>query len=142
WAEALGAPRRYPAALPGFLAECASHGQSRPTPLLLRYGAGGFNCLLQGPYGEIALPPLAVIPLSGAGRAYTGGGVLLLARLPRGQAAGTAIVPRRGELVVFPNRERPVRGTRGWYRVGVRHGASRILSGRRDALAIIFHDAR
>ena len=142
WMEALGDPRRYPPRLSAFLAECAAHGQTRPTPLLLRYRPGGYNCLHQDLYGDVAFPLQAMIPLSEAGRDFTGGEFLLVEQRPRAQSAGAAITPRRGELVVFPNRDRPVRGARGWYRVRVRHGASRILSGRRDALAIIFHDAR
>ena len=142
WAEALGDRGRYPPRLSAFLAECAAHGQTRPTPLLLRYHPGGYNCLHQDLYGDVAFPLQAMIPLSESGRDYRGGEFLLVEQRPRSQSAGTAVVPRRGELVVFPNRDRPVRGSRGWYRVRVRHGASRILSGRRDALAIIFHDAR
>jgi len=142
WMEALGAARRYPGSLRAFLRKCAAHGQTRPTPLLLRYEAGGYNCLHQDLYGEISFPLQAMIPLSETGRDYTGGEFLLVEQRPRAQSAGTAITPRRGELVVFPNRDRPVRGARGWHRVRVRHGASTILSGRRDALAIIFHDAR
>ena len=142
WMEALGEGRRYPTSLRAFLGVCADHGQTRPTPLLLRYEAGGYNCLHQDLYGDVAFPLQAMIPLSEAGRDYTGGEFLLVEQRPRAQSAGTAITPRRGELVVFPNRDRPVRGARGWHRVRARHGASAILSGRRDALAIIFHDAR
>lgn len=141
WMEALGAAERFPARLPAFLAECAAAGQTRPTPLLLRYAAGGYNCLHQDLYGEKAFPLQAMIPLSAPGTDYTGGEFLLVEQRPRAQSAGSAILPSRGELVLFPNRFRPVRGARGSHRVNVRHGASRILSGTRMALAIIFHDA-
>ena len=141
WMESLGESRRYPPALREFLAECAARGQLKPTPLLLRYETGGYNCLHQDLYGEIAFPLQAMIPLSRPGIDYTGGEFLLVEQRPRAQSAGTAILPGRGELVIFPNRIRPAAGARGAYRVNVRHGASRVLSGRRDALAIIFHDA-
>jgi hypothetical protein len=141
WMEALGDDRRFPARLSAFLQECAAAGQSKPTPLVLRYGEGGYNCLHQDLYGEIAFPLQAMIPLSRPRADYRGGEFLLVEQRPRAQSVGTALLPERGELVVFPNRLRPVRGARGWYRAIVRHGASRILSGERLALAIIFHDA-
>ena len=140
WMKTLGEPRRFPAALGGFLRQCAAAGQTKPTPLLLKYETAGYNCLHQDLYGEAAFPLQAMVPLSEPGVDYTGGEFLLVAQRPRAQSVGTAIVPARGELVIFPNRLRPVRGARGWYRAGVRHGASRILSGTRFALAIIFHD--
>jgi hypothetical protein len=141
WMEALGATERYPRRLSGWLAACAAAGQTRPTPLLLRYAAGGYNCLHQDLYGEKAFPLQAMIPLSEPGSDYSGGEFLLVEQRPRAQSAGTAIVPVRGELVLFPNRFRPVRGRRGTHRANVRHGASRITAGTRIALAIIFHDA-
>jgi hypothetical protein len=141
WMAKLGEARRYPPRLDGFLAQCAARGQTRPTPLLLRYRPGGYNCLHQDLYGEVAFPLQAMIPLSRPGADYTGGEFLLVEQRPRAQSVATAIVPGRGDLVIFPNRIRPVEGSRGWYRANVRHGASRILSGSRDALAIIFHDA-
>jgi uncharacterized protein len=141
WSEALRDDRRFPTRLPEFLARCASAGQTRPTPLLLRYETGGYNCLHQDLYGEVAFPLQAMIPLSAPGADYAGGEFLLVEQRPRAQSAGTAILPARGELVLFPNRFRPVRGARGWHRVNVRHGASRVLSGTRFALAVIFHDA-
>ena len=141
WAEALGGTEAFPPRLGEFLARCASAGQTRPTPLLLRYGPGGYNCLHQDLYGAVAFPLQAMIPLSAPGADYTGGEFLLVEQRPRAQSAGTAILPGRGELVLFPNRFRPVRGARGTHRVAVRHGASRVLSGTRYALAVIFHDA-
>ncbi|HET9794840.1 MAG TPA: 2OG-Fe(II) oxygenase [Thermoanaerobaculia bacterium] len=141
WMEAFGEERRFPPRLAMFLAECAAAGQTKPTPLMLRYQAGGYNRLHQDLYGEKAFPLQAMIPLSRPGTDYAGGEFLLVEQRPRAQSVGTAIVPARGELVVFPNRFRPVRGTRGWYRATVRHGASRVRAGERFALAIIFHDA-
>jgi hypothetical protein len=141
WMARLGEARRFPPGLEAFLAECAARGQARPTPLLLRYREGGYNCLHQDLYGEVAFPLQAMIPLSRPGADYTGGEFLLVEQRPRAQSVATAVLPARGELVIFPNRIRPVEGARGWYRANVRHGASRILTGSRDALAIIFHDA-
>lgn len=141
WSARLGETRRYPPRLSAFLAECAERGQVRPTPLLLRYRSGGYNALHQDLYGEVAFPLQAMIALSRPGADYTGGEFLLVEQRPRAQSVATAVLPARGELVLFPNRGRPVAGSRGWYRANVRHGASRILSGSRDALAIIFHDA-
>jgi hypothetical protein len=142
WMEALGERTRYPAGLAEFRDRCAAAGQTKPTPLLLRYEIGGYNCLHQDLYGDVAFPLQAMIPLSHPIRDYTGGEFLLVEQRPRAQSAGEAIRPAMGELVVFPNRDRPARGARGFHRVRVRHGASRVLWGRRDALAIIFHDAK
>ena len=141
WTEALRGGEAFPSRLSEFLDRCASAGQTRPTPLILRYGPGGYNCLHQDVYGAIAFPFQAMIPLSVPGADYAGGEFLLVEQRPRAQSAGTAILPGRGELVLFPNRFRPMRGARGTYRVTVRHGASRIASGTRYALAVIFHDA-
>jgi hypothetical protein len=141
WMGKLGEAHRYPPGLDTFLAQCAARGQTRPTPLILRYRTGGYNCLHQDLYGEVAFPLQAMIPLSRPGADYTGGEFLLVEQRPRAQSVATAILPTRGELVIFPNRIRPVEGSRGWYRGNVRHGASRILGGSREALGIIFHDA-
>jgi hypothetical protein len=140
WAEALGARERQPATLGAFLARCRAAGQTRPTPLLLRYTAGGYNCLHQDLYGKIAFPLQVAILLSSE-RAFRGGEFLLVEQRPRMQSRGEAIALAQGEALVFPNRERPVRGSRGCYRVQVRHGVSRLHSGTRLTLGIIFHDA-
>ena len=148
WREALGRKTgpsedpEYPPSLPDFLAACAARGQTKPTPLLLRYGPGGYNCLHQDLYGEVAFPLQAMILLSRPGRDFEGGEFLLVEQRPRAQSAGEAISPERGELVVFPNRFRPAAGARGFHRVNVRHGASRVRAGARFALAVIFHDAK
>ncbi len=142
WAEALGDATRYPAELEEFLATCHAAGQTRPTPLLLSYRAEDYNCLHQDLYGEIAFPLQVAICLSRAGRDFTGGEFLLVEQRPRMQSRGEAIALDRGEAVIFANAVRPVAGKRGFYRVNVRHGVSRLRSGRRMTLGIIFHDAR
>jgi hypothetical protein len=142
WAAALGRPADYPAALAGFRARCHAAGQLRPTPLVLRYGPGDYNCLHQDLYGAVAFPLQVVIMLSAPGRDYSGGELMLVEQRPRSQSRGTAIVAAAGEGVVFTNRDRPARGTRGVYRVQMRHGMSTLTGGERYALGIIFHDAR
>ena len=142
WAERLGEKERYPASLAEFLAHCHARGQTRPTPLVLRYEKGGLNRLHQDLYGDVAFPLQATIFLDRPGEDYEGGEFLLVESPPRAQSIGQAIRPERGEMVLFPNATRPIRGTRGDYRTRVRHGVSRVLSGRRFTLGIIFHDAR
>jgi hypothetical protein len=141
WAEALGEGTSFPADIGGYLDLCHGRGQCKPTPLLLRYEAGGYNCLHQDLYGELAFPLQAVFVLSSLGRDFTGGEFLLLEQRPRAQARGEAIVVDQGEALIFPNRIRPVPGARGFRRVNVRHGISTLSSGRRFSLGIIFHDA-
>ena len=142
WMKALGEARRFPPTLDAFLSVCARAGQEQPTPLLLRYEAGGYNCLHQDLYGDVAFPLQVAVMLSRPGRDYQGGEFLLVEQRPRSQSAGEAITAGRGEMVIFPNRLRPVRGSRGFYRVNVRHGVSRVRSGHRMTLGLIFHDAR
>jgi hypothetical protein len=144
WGEALGEARTepYPDTLDAFRARCAAAGQTRPTPLVLRYEAGGYNCLHQDVYGDVAFPLQAVVMLSDAETDYTGGEFLLVEQRPRAQSIGEALRPPQGAIVLFTTRTRPVRGTRGFYRANVRHGVSRLRSGTRYALGIIFHDAR
>ncbi|HLG73094.1 MAG TPA: 2OG-Fe(II) oxygenase [Chloroflexota bacterium] len=141
WAEALGDPT-YPPELADFLEVCAQHGQTRPTPLILKYEAGDYNCLHQDLYGDVAFPIQMTFALSRRGEDYTGGEFLLLEQRPRAQSRGQAVTLEQGEAVIFTTRYRPVRGSRGWYRMNLRHGVSRLLSGRRFTLGIIFHDAR
>ncbi len=142
WAAALGSAEGFPGTLAEFRRRCAQAGQREPTPLLLRYEAGGYNCLHQDRYGSIAFPLQLVAFLSQPGRDYTGGEFLLVEQRPRAQSVGEAVVGVQGELVAFANRTRPVAGSRGYYRANVRHGLSRLHSGTRYALGIIFHDAR
>jgi hypothetical protein len=140
WRRRLGAEPDFPARLGPFLARCHAAGQARPTPLLLRYQRDGYNCLHQDRYGSVAFPLQAVILLSSP-RAFTGGDFLLVEQRPRAQSRGEAIRLQRGSAVLFPNSERPVDGSRGAYRVQVRHGVSRLGRGARMTLGIIFHDA-
>jgi len=141
WAEALGSSERFPATLDAFLARCAKAGQTKPTPLLLHYEAGGYNCLHQDVYGAVGFPLQIVGFLSRPGADYEGGEFLLVEQRPRAQSVGEAIMGRQGEVLAFTNRIRPTRGARGFYRVNVRHGVSRVRSGTRYTLGVIFHDA-
>jgi hypothetical protein len=141
WAEQLGDAARFPDSLDALLARCHGEGQKRPTPLMLRYGAGDYNCLHQDIYGAIAFPFQVVCFLSQPGRDYRGGEFLLLENPPRAQSMGRVLAPEQGEAVAITTRHRPVEGKRGFYRVGVRHGVSEVTSGERWTLGIIFHDA-
>jgi hypothetical protein len=141
WRAALGEAGRFPPTLAAYLEECHAAGQTRPTPLLLKYAAGGYNCLHQDLYGEHVFPLQLTILLSEPGRDFTGGEFLLVEQRPRAQSKGEAIALAQGEAILFPVRHRPARGTRGFYRLTLRHGVSRIRSGHRTTLGIIFHDA-
>jgi uncharacterized protein len=142
WAERLGRdPTDYPPTLAGFLARCRTAGQVRPTPLLLRYRAGDWNALHQDRYGAVAFPLQVLVVLSVEGRDYEGGEVVLVEQRPHAQSRPTALSVAAGEGVIFTNRERPVRGSRGDHRVVMRHGVSLLTGGERHALGIIFHDA-
>ena len=141
WEAALGRRVSYPDALPAFLATCARRGQHKPTPLLLRYHEDGYNCLHQDLYGEVYFPLQLTCVLSRRGVDYTGGESVLVEQRPRAQSRGGVVVLEQGEGLFFPTRHRPARGARGTYRVGVRHGVSRIVSGQRYSLGIIFHNA-
>jgi len=142
WQKALGGRRRYPDDLLGLLAVCRRAGQTKPTPLLLHYEAGGYNCLHQDLYGDVAFPLQITGFLSRRGVDYEGGHFLLVEQRPRAQSRGEAIATEQGELVIFTTRERPACGQRGWHRVTMRHGVSRITSGTRYTLGVIFHDAK
>ena len=142
WMEQLGEDERYPASLDTFLKRCAARGQTKPTPLLLRYEAGGYNCLHQDVYGDVAFPLQAVVFLSVPNVDYEGGEFLLVEQRPRAQSMGDIVPAGQGRLAVFTTRVRPVRGARGFYRVQMRHGVTRVHRGRRFTLGIIFHDAR
>jgi hypothetical protein len=141
WMEVLGVDERYPRDLAAYRARCAALGQTRPTPLLLRYGMGGYNCLHQDLYGPLAFPLQLTCVLSQHGEDYSGGEILLVEQRPRAQSRGEAILVERGEAVIFPCRFRPVAGSRGHYRALVRHGVSTLRTGKRTSLGIIFHDA-
>jgi len=142
WMEALGDAMRFPAVLAEFTAQCQAAGQTKATPLLLHYEAGGYNCLHQDLYGDLAFPLQLVCFLSEPGADYAGGDFLLVEQRPRAQSIGHAIHARCGEAVVFTTRYRPVKGARGFYRANIKHGVSPLLSGARYTLGIIYHDAR
>ena len=141
WRERLGEDGRFPPALDAYLAECHRAGQKRPTPLILKYEAGDYNCLHQDLYGDLVFPLQLTVLLSAPEDDFTGGEFLLVEQRPRAQSKGEVVPLRQGEAVIFPVHHRPVEGTRGPYRVTMRHGVSRLRSGRRFTLGIIFHDA-
>lgn len=141
WIAKLGLAADFPADLEKFLARCHARGQKRPTPLVLRYGAGDYNCLHQDVYGEVVFPFQVVIGLSRQDEEFTGGELLLVEQRPRAQSVGHAIRLQQGEAVVITTRYRPVEGSRGFYRANLKHGVSPILSGERFTLGVIFHDA-
>jgi uncharacterized protein len=141
WRQALGQDGTFPDTLAAYLDRCHAAGQTRPTPLLLRYRKDGYNCLHQDLYGDLVFPLQAVILLSDPDRDFTGGEFILVEQRPRAQSKGEVVRLRQGEAAIFPVRERPVRGSRGYHRVVMRHGVSRLLSGNRHTLGIIFHDA-
>ncbi|MEN3230273.1 2OG-Fe(II) oxygenase [Methylorubrum rhodesianum] len=142
WNEAMGIDVRYPAGHDAFLARCHEAGQVRPTPLLLKYGPGDYNCLHQDLYGEHVFPLQVAILLSEPGQDFAGGEFVLTEQRPRMQSRAEVVSLRQGEGVVFAVHTRPVRGTRGTYRVNLRHGVSRLRSGERFTTGIIFHDAK
>jgi uncharacterized protein len=142
WNERLGSGQRFPEDLDAYLARCHKAGQRRPTPLILKYGVGDYNCLHQDLYGEHVFPLQIAILLSDPERDFTGGEFVLTEQRPRRQSRVEVVPLRRGEGVIFPVHHRPVGGTRGTYRVTMRHGVSRLRSGHRMTLGIIFHDAK
>jgi hypothetical protein len=141
WAARLRLDARYPAVHAEFLAACHAAGQTRPTPLLLQYGPGDFNCLHQDLYGDLAFPLQVAILLSEPGRDFTGGDFVLTEQRPRMQTRAEVVPLAQGDAVAFAVAHRPVAGSRGDYRVAMRHGVSRLRSGRRHTVGIIFHDA-
>jgi hypothetical protein len=142
WNEKMGAAQRYPADHAAFLKRCHDDGQVRPTPLLLQYGPGDFNCLHQDLYGVLAFPLQVAILLSEPGEDFEGGEFVLTEQRPRMQSRAEVVPLRRGDAVIFAVHNRPVQGTKGHYRVNLRHGVSRLRSGRRHTVGIIFHDAK
>jgi hypothetical protein len=141
WNEAMGIAVRFPAGHAAFLARCHAAGQARPTPLLLQYGPDDYNCLHQDLYGEHVFPLQVAILLSMPGEDFQGGEFVLTEQRPRMQSRASVVPLGSGDGVVFAVNQRPVRGARGFYRTVLRHGVSRIRSGRRHTLGIIFHDA-
>ncbi|MBN9596982.1 MAG: 2OG-Fe(II) oxygenase [Afipia sp.] len=142
WNEAMGIDVRYPAGHADFIKRCHKAGQMRPTPLLLQYGAGDYNCLHQDLYGEHVFPLQVAILLSQPEQDFTGGEFVLTEQRPRMQSRAAVVPLRQGDAVVFAVHQRPVQGTRGTYRVNLRHGVSQLRSGHRHTVGIIFHDAK
>ena len=141
WNETMGLKARFPEDHNDFLLRCHAAGQTRPTPLLLQYGEGDYNCLHQDLYGEHVFPLQVAILLSTPGTDFVGGEFVLTEQRPRMQSRAEVVPLRQGDAVIFAVHHRPVRGARGFYRVNMRHGVSRIRSGRRHTLGVIFHDA-
>ena len=141
WNRALGVADRYPPGHAAYLDRCRKAGQTRPTPLVLRYGTGDFNCLHQDIYGDEVFPLQATVLLSEPGTDFDGGEFVLTEQRPRRQSRAEVVPLGAGDAVIFPVRHRPVRGTRGYYRATMRHGVSRLRSGERFTLGVIFHDA-
>jgi hypothetical protein len=142
WNAAMGIAVRFPDDLARFIKRCHNAGQTKPTPLLLQYGPGDYNCLHQDLYGEHVFPLQATILLSQPGTDFDGGEFVLTEQRPRMQSRAEVVGLRQGEAVIFPVHHRPVQGSRGIYRVNMRHGVSRIRTGRRHTLGVIFHDAK
>ncbi|UDF33127.1 UNVERIFIED_ORG: 2OG-Fe(II) oxygenase (plasmid) [Roseateles sp. XES5] len=142
WNERMELDQRFPCTHAAFLQQCHAAGQTRPTPLLLQYGPGDFNCLHQDLYGDLAFPIQVAILLSEPGRDFTGGEFALTEQRPRMQSRVEVVPLRQGDAVAFAVHNRPVQGTKGNYRVNLRHGVSRVRSGMRHTVGIIFHDAR
>jgi uncharacterized protein len=141
WAVKLAGKAEYPATHSEFIRLCHARGQKRPTPLMLRYERGGYNCLHQDLYGEVFFPLQTVFMLDQPGTDFEGGEFVLVEQRPRAQSAAQAIAPRQGEGVIFTTRWRPVQGARGHYRVNIKHGVSPVTSGVRHTLGIVYHDA-
>jgi len=141
WRRRLGEPEDFPDTLEAYLARCHATGQTRPTPLLLRYQEEGFNCLHQDLYGDLVFPLQVVVMLSQPGRDFTGGEFLLVEQRPRAQSRAEIVPLSLGEAAIFPVHHRPAMGSRRPYRAVMRHGVSRVRSGTRRTLGLIFHDA-
>jgi hypothetical protein len=141
WRRTLGEAERFPDTLDTYLAACHAAGQTRPTPLMLRYGPGGFNCLHQDLYGDLVFPLQVTVLLNAPGEDFTGGEFIMVEQRPRAQSRAMVVPLRLGEAVIFPVHHRPGTGTRGPYRLTMRHGVSRVHAGQRHTLGIIFHDA-
>ena len=141
WRAALGEPPTYPDSLEAWLKRCHEAGQTRPTPLLLKYGSGDWNALHRDLYGELAFPLQLTVLLSRPGEDFTGGEFVLVENRPRLQSRAHVVTLNQGDAVIFAVDRRPVKGSKGWYRTAMRHGVSTIASGERMTLGVIFHDA-
>lgn len=141
WNEKLGIAQRYPTDLNDWLATCHEAGQTRPTPLILTYGPGDWNALHQDMYGERYFPFQAVLFLNQPRQDYTGGEFVMLEQRPRMQSKATVLQPEQGQLLLFTTKFRPAKGSRGYYRIAMRHGVSEVRQGNRMTVGLIFHDA-
>ena len=141
WRRMLGEADTFPTTLDAYLARCHAAGQTRPTPLMLRYGPGGFNCLHQDLYGELVFPLQVVVLLSSPEQDFTGGEFIMVEQRPRAQSRAIVVPLQQGDAVVFPVHHRPGVGSKRPYRLTMRHGVSRVHSGQRQTLGLIFHDA-
>lgn len=141
WMKVLRIDQTFPESLEMLHSLCKQHGQLKPTPLILKYGKGGFNTLHQDLYGEVYFPMQAVLFLNEADEDYTGGEFVLIQQTPRAQSKAIVLKPKKGDMLIFTTNFRPVKGKRGYYRVGMKHGVSEVTSGERHTLGIIFHDA-
>ena len=141
WMRVLNINVQYPAGFEDFMENCHTQGQNRPTPLILQYSQGGYNALHQDLYGDIYFPMQAVVFLSEPGVEHQGGEFVLIEQRPRAQSKAIVLQPRKGDMLIFTTNFRPVKGTKGYYRVNMKHGVSEITAGNRHTLGIIFHDA-
>jgi len=141
WMRALNINMEYPKSHQELLQKCVEHGQNKPTPLVLKYGKGGFNTLHQDIYGEVYFPIQAVFNLTEPEADYTGGQFVLTQQIPRAQSKAIVLNPKKGDMVLFATNFRPIRGTRGYYRANMRHGVSEVYEGNRWTMGVIFHDA-
>ena len=141
WAEQLNMDSRFPDSFDGLQKLCAESGQTKPTPLILKYGAGGFNTMHQDLYGEIYFPMQLAFFLNEPDADYTGGEFVMTEHVPRAQSKAIVMTPKKGDMMIFTTNFRPVKGTRGYYRAAMRHGISEVKSGTRHTLGVIFHDA-
>ena len=141
WMKMLNINKQFPNAFPELQSLCHSHNQTKPTPLILKYGKGGHNTLHQDLYGEIFFPMQAVLFLNQPGEDFTGGEFVLIQQTPRAQSKAIVINPGKGDMLIFTTNFRPVKGSKGYYRVNMKHGVSELHSGERHTLGIIFHDA-
>jgi hypothetical protein len=141
WMKVLNIDKRFPASLDELLEQCHTHQQARPTPLILKYGKGGYNTLHQDLYGEIYFPMQLVLFLNEPGTDYQGGEFVLIEQRPRAQSKAIVLKPFKGDMLIFTTNFRPVKGSKGYYRANMKHGVSEVTSGSRHTLGIIFHDA-
>jgi hypothetical protein len=141
WMRVLNIDSNFPADLETLLEQCHHQGQNRPTPLILKYGKGGYNTLHQDLYGEVYFPMQVVLFLNEPDEDYEGGEFVLIEQRPRAQSKAIVLKPKKGDMLVFTTNFRPVKGSKGYYRVKMKHGVSEIISGKRHTLGVIFHDA-